>query len=244
MSSTRPPDGSPASSRPRAVVSWSSGKDAALALHEVQRSNQVDVVGLLTTITETFDRVSMHGVRRAILEEQARAAGLPLFCVSIPSPCPNPVYEQRMAEALDRLRTLGVSRIVFGDLFLEDVRAYREQRMRGTGIVPLFPLWGRPTAALAAEILACGIEAVLVTVDPRRVPKALAGRSFDDGLLADLPSGVDPCGENGEFHTCVTAGPMFRWRIPVERGAVVERDGFVFADLTLAPRRGSTQGGP
>ncbi len=234
-----------ASARPHAVVSWSSGKDSALALYETQCSGAVDVVGLLTTITEPFDRVSMHGVRRAVLEEQARAADLPLFPVMIPSPCPNPVYERRMAEALLELKSRGVSKMVFGDLYLSEVRAYREEKLKGTGIEPIFPLWGRPTRPLAMEMIGLGIEATLVTVDPRKLSASFAGRRFDRALLDELPSGVDPCGENGEFHTCVGAGPMFHRRLPLEVGPVVERDGFVFADLTLAaPVSGPTVSSP
>jgi uncharacterized protein (TIGR00290 family) len=176
-----------------------------------------------------------------VLEEQARAAGLPLFPVTIPSPCPNEIYERRMAEALLQLKAQGVSKMVFGDLYLEDVRAYREEKLKGTGIEPIFPLWGRPTRALAEEMIRLGIEATLVTVDPRKLPASFAGRRFDRILLNDLPSGVDPCGENGEFHTCVSGGPMFRRRLLVEVGPVVERDGFVFADLSLvAPASGPT----
>lgn len=220
-------------SRERTVVSWSSGKDSAMALYEAKRSPELDVVGLLTTITEPFDRVSMHGVRREILEEQARSMGLPLVPVMIPSPCSNEVYEQRMGAVVKRLVSDGVSRIIFGDLYLEDVRAYREEKLRGSGLEPAFPLWGRPTRPLAEEMIRLGIEATLVAVDPRKLPASFAGRSFDASLLADLPASVDPCGENGEFHTCVTAGPTFRWPLAVARGPVVERDGFVFADLAL-----------
>ena len=221
------------SPRLRAVVSWSSGKDSALALYETLRTNDVEVVGLLTTVSETFDRVAMHGVRRRILEAQAKAAGLPLIMVSIPFPCPNDVYEQRMGAAVRQLAEREVSQIVFGDLYLQDIRAYREAKLEGTGIAPVFPLWGRPTRPLAEEMIRLGIEATLVTVDPKKMPPGFAGRRFDRSLLADLPPGVDPCGENGEFHTCVTAGPMFRWPLPVVAGPVVERDGFVFADLDL-----------
>jgi uncharacterized protein (TIGR00290 family) len=219
------------SERPRAVVSWSSGKDAAFALLEARRSARFDIVGLLTTVTETYARVSMHGVREEILDAQAEAVGLPLFKVPIPSPCPNDVYERAMGTVLGRLEAEGVRRVIFGDLFLEDIRAYREEKLRGTGIGPEFPLWGRPTARLAEEMIDAGFDARIVALDPRKLPKSFAGRAFDRSLLADLPSGVDPCGERGEFHTCVTAGPVFHWPIPVVPGAVVERDGFVFADL-------------
>ena len=219
--------------RPRAVVSWSSGKDSAFSLYEVRRVGQLEVVGLLTTVTETYARVSMHGVREAVLDAQARAAGLPVMKVTIPSPCPNEVYERRMSEAIGRLRSDGVERMVFGDLFLEDIRAYREQRLRGTGITPEFPLWGRPTDRLAEDMIAAGLDARIVALDPRKLPARFAGRAFDRTLLAELPPGVDPCGERGEFHTCVVAGPMFDRPIPVRPGPVVERDGFVFADLEL-----------
>jgi len=221
--------------RPRAVVSWSTGKDAAWALAEVRRSSSLDVVGLLTTVTAEFDRVSMHGVRRSVLDLQAKAAGLPVLGVEIPHPCPNPVYERAMARAVDQLRAAGVARIVFGDLYLEDVRRYREDRLRETGLEPLFPLWGRPTRPLAEEMIAGGLRATVVTVDPRVLPREFAGREFDRQFLSDLPDGVDPCGENGEFHTCVTAGPMFAGPLPVRTGRVVERDGFVFVDVVPEP---------
>ncbi len=226
--------------RPRAFVSWSSGKDAAFALHEVRRSGAIDVVGLLTTVTTNFGRVSMHGVRESLLEAQAAAVGLPLLKVEIPWPCPNATYERAMAAAIRRLRELDVSRMVFGDLFLEDVRAYREERLRGTGIEPVFPLWGRPTPTLARSMIDAGLDARLVALDPRTVPRSFAGHRFDGELLEHLPPGVDPCGERGEFHTCVVAGPMFDRPIPVTPGEVVEREGFVFADLAPAgPTRAS-----
>ncbi len=224
----------PAATRPKAIVSWSSGKDSAYALWEVLRRGEIEVVGLLTTVTDAFDRVSMHGVREEVLRAQAAAVGLPLHVVRIPYPCPNAVYEERMAAIVHQLRAEGVARMVFGDLFLEDIRSYREDRLRGTGIEPVFPLWGRPTAALAREMIDAGMVAHLVAIDPRVLPSRFAGRRFDRHLLADLPSTVDPCGERGEFHTCVSAGPMLRAPIPVEPGPVVERDGFVFADLRLA----------
>ena len=228
--------------RPRAVVSWSSGKDSAYALHEVRRAGELEVVGLLTTVTETFRRVSMHGVRESVLEAQARAAGLPLHKVSIPSPCPNAVYERAMGAALERLRADGVRRVVFGDLFLEDIRAYREEKLRGTGVDPVFPLWGRPTAALAEEMITSGLRARIVALDPRHLPPSFAGRTFDRELLASFPAGVDPCGERGEFHTCVTDGPMFDRPIPVVPGEIVQRDGFVFADLEVGDLTGGSHG--
>jgi uncharacterized protein (TIGR00290 family) len=237
------PSGEPNAGRPRAVVSWSSGKDSAYALYEARRSGKFDIVGLLTTVTETYHRVSMHGVREDILDAQADAVGLPLFKVPIPSPCPNDVYERAMGTMLGRLESEGVRRVVFGDLYLEDIRAYREEKLRGTGIDPVFPLWGRPTAELAEKIIDAGFEAHLVAVDPKKLAARFAGRRFDRALLAELPAEVDPCGERGEFHTCVTAGPIFHWPIPVVPGDVVQRDGFVFADLMRSgPTRVSPSG--
>lgn len=216
---------------PRALVAWSSGKDCAWALHEVRRAGEVEVAGLLTTVTEPFARVSMHAVREELLDRQAAAAGLPCRKVRIPWPCPNAAYEARMAEALAEARAAGITHVVFGDLFLADVRAYREAKLAGTGIAPLFPLWGRDTAALAAEMIAGGLRATLTCVDPAKLDRSLAGRPFDGELLARLPAGVDPCGENGEFHTFAWAGPMFSAPIAVAPGEVVLRDGFAFADL-------------
>lgn len=220
--------------RPRAVVSWSSGKDSAYGLHLVRTAGELNVIGLLTTITETFARVSMHGVREELLRRQAEVAGLPLYPVRIPFPCPNAVYEERMGQMIARLKADGVRRIVFGDLFLEDIRSYREEKLRGTGIRPVFPLWGRATRDLAHEMIASGVRATLVAVDPRKLPASFAGRSFDAALLRELPAGSDPCGENGEFHTFVSDGPMFRRPVAIRPGAVIERDGFVFADLEPA----------
>lgn len=220
-------------SRARAWVSWSSGKDSAWALHEVLRRGELEVTALLTTVNATYSRVAMHAVRESVLEAQATVAGLPLIKVPIPSPCPNEVYEAAMREAMARAHEEGVAHIMFGDLFLEDVRRYREEKLAGTGITPVFPLWGRDTAALAREMIAAGLQAILTCVDPSKLPRALAGRWFDAALLADLPVGVDPCGENGEFHTCVVAGPMFAAELGVTVGETVERDGFVFTDVLL-----------
>ena len=218
-------------SRPRALVSWSSGKDGAWALHTLCLAKQIEPVGLLTTVTAAYGRVSMHGVREELLVRQAEEVGLPLRVVSIPSPCPNDLYEEAFLAELGRARTAGITHVVFGDLFLEDVRAYREKLLEGAGLVGVFPLWGRDTGALAREMLAGGLRAVLVCVDPEKIPASFAGRDFDPELLAELPAGVDPCGERGEFHTFARAGPMFREEIVIERGEVVRRDGFVFADL-------------
>jgi uncharacterized protein (TIGR00290 family) len=215
----------------KALIAWSSGKDSAWALHEARQSGAYDIVGALTTVTETFGRVSMHGVRKELLTAQLEAAGLPLRIVPIPYPCPNEVYEARMGMALSQAKAEGVTHAIFGDLFLEDVRAYREARMAGTGIAPAFPLWGRPTSALARAMIEGGLKTHLVTVDLKALPKSFAGRKFDEALLSDLPAGVDPCGERGEFHTCVRGGPMFSRAIPASVGDIVERDGFAFADL-------------
>lgn len=216
------------------LVSWSSGKDSAWMLHLLKRERPGAAAALLTTISEAHDRVSMHGVRTSVLRAQAEAAGLPLITLEIPSPCSNEIYEKHMRSVVNRAVADGFTHVAFGDLFLEDVRRYREERLAETGLQPLFPLWGMPTADLAEEMIAGGIEARLTCVDPRVLSPALAGRHFDRDLLAALPAAVDPCGERGEFHTCVTAGPMFSKRIDVSVGATVERDGFVFADL--APR--------
>ena len=219
--------------KPKALIAWSSGKDSAWALHEIRRAGEYEVVGALTTVTETFQRVSMHGVREDILYAQHEAAGLPSLIVPIPYPCPNEIYEARMAAALADAKAAGVTHVIFGDLFLEDVRAYREQKLAGTGITPLFPLWGKPTAALAREMIDGGLETYLICVDPKQLSRDFAGRRFDHALLNDLPAGVDPCGEKGEFHSCVVAGPMFSRRIDVAVGETVERDGFVYTDLIL-----------
>ena len=219
------------SPRPKVVVSWSSGKDSALALHDVLRSGDVEVVGILTTITSTYGRVSMHGVRESLLDAQAEALGLRCWKIPIPSPCPNDVYEREMAAALDGIQRLGVTAVVFGDLFLEDIRRYREVRLAEVGMRGVFPLWGKETLALARQMLEVGIRATLTCIDPKRLDRSFAGRGFDDALLGDLPAGVDPCGENGEFHTFAWAAPMFRRPVPVAVGEVVDRDGFVFADL-------------
>jgi uncharacterized protein (TIGR00290 family) len=216
---------------PPALISWSSGKDSAYALSEIARTRVVEAVGLLTTVTETFGRVSMHGVREELLRMQAAVLGLPLRIVRIPYPCPNEVYEREMRHALEAARSGGVHHVVFGDLFLEDIRRYREERMSEVEMECVFPLWHRPTAELAREMLRSGLKARLVCVDPHVLDRSFAGRAFDDQLLTDLPHGVDPCGERGEFHTFVTDSPMFRSPISTRLGEVVDRDGFVFADL-------------
>jgi uncharacterized protein (TIGR00290 family) len=217
--------------RPKALIAWSSGKDSAWALHVARRTNEFDIVGALTTVTDSFARVSMHGVREELLHAQLDAAGVPATIVRIPYPCPNEIYEQKMAAAIADAKAAGVTHMIFGDLFLREVRAYRERQLAGTGIAPVFPLWDMPTAALAREMIAGGVEAYLTVVDLKKLPAGLAGRRFDEVLLDALPAGCDPCGENGEFHSFVAAGPMLRYRIPVRVGETVERDGFAFADL-------------
>jgi uncharacterized protein (TIGR00290 family) len=220
--------------RAKALIAWSSGKDSAWALHETRRQGDFDVVGALTTVTETFSRVSMHGVREELLAAQLEAAGLAPIRVPIPFPCPNEVYEARMASALADARAKGVTHVIFGDLFLEDVRRYREEKLSGTGIAPVFPLWGRPTDRLARDMIDGGVETYLACVDLKQLPITFAGRRLDRALLAELPAGADPCGEQGEFHTFVAAGPMLTRRIAVVVGDVVEREGFAFADLLPA----------
>jgi uncharacterized protein (TIGR00290 family) len=220
--------------RPQALIAWSSGKDSAWALHEVRRAGEFDVVGALTTVTDEFARVSMHGVREELLHAQLAAAGLPAIVVRIPYPCPNDIYEREMAATIADARARGVTHTIFGDLFLEDVRAYRERQLAGSGITPVFPIWHRPTAALAREMIASGMQAHLTTVDVAKLPAAFAGRRFDAALLGALPEGADPCGENGEFHSFVSAGPMLKGKIAVKVGETVERDGFAFADLLAA----------
>lgn len=212
----------------RVLLSWSSGKDSAWSLHILRQDPQVQVVGLLTTFNEAVDRVAMHAVRHDIVRAQAVAAGLPLWPVMIPSPCPNEIYEQRMQAAMDEARAKGVTHVAFGDLFLEDVRRYREERLAPTGILPLFPLWGRPTAELSREMIDGGLRATITCVDPRQLDRSFAGRQFE---ATSFPEGVDPCGERGEFHTCVTAGPMFARPLETKAGDIVERDGFVFCDV-------------
>ncbi|HXY75490.1 MAG TPA: hypothetical protein VEH54_01150 [Steroidobacteraceae bacterium] len=218
-------------SPPRAYVSWSSGKDSAFALHEARRLGLAEIVGVLTTINEEYDRVAMHGVRSALLDRQIAALDLPCIKVPLPHPCPNALYESRMADACAEIKRQGVRHIVFGDLFLEDIRAYREEQLAALGMEGLFPLWKRDTRALADSMIAGGLIAYIACLDPRRLARRFAGRRFDGTLLSELPASVDPCGENGEFHTVITAGPMLRAPIPVTIGDTIEREGFVFTDV-------------
>lgn len=212
------------------MLSWSSGKDSAWTLHTM-RQQGVKVVGLLTTLNSTHDRVAMHAVRRQLLRAQADAAGLPLLEVDLPWPCSNEIYEQRMTEACARAKGMGVTHMAFGDLFLEDVRQYRVDKLKPTGLEPIFPLWGKPTPALAQEMIAGGLRAVLTCVDPKQIEAKFVGREFDASLLTELPATCDPCGERGEFHSFVYAGPMFKAPLNVKLGEIVTRDGFTFADV-------------
>lgn len=220
-------------SKPKAWLSWSSGKDSAWSLHVMRQRGDLEITALLTTVNQKYERVAMHAVRESLLDAQAAATGLPVVKVSIGSPCSNEAYERAMAEAMVRARAEGITQVVFGDLFLEDIRKYREENLAKCGLAPVFPLWGRNTRKLASQMIASGLRAYLTCVDPKKLDAAFAGRAFDAQCLADLPRHIDPCGENGEFHTCVVAGPMFSSPIPVAAGDVIERDGFVFADFLL-----------
>lgn len=220
--------------KPKLLLSWSSGKDCAFALHALRQAGEFGIAGLVTTFNSAFDRVAMHAVRHALVEAQAAAAGLPLWRIDLPWPCSNADYERIMEGFIVEAKAGGVTAMAFGDLFLEDVRAYREKNLAGTGIEPVFPLWGRDTAELARDMIASGLQARITAVDPRKLDASFAGRAFDSALLADLPDSVDPCGENGEFHTFCQAGPTFDRPIAVRSGEVVVRDGFVFADLLPA----------
>lgn len=224
----------------RVLLSWSSGKDSAWTLHLLRQQNEWEVVGLLTTVNAEFDRVAMHGTRRSVLEAQAEAAGVPLWTVPLPWPCSNDLYEQRMREACERAVSQSVETIAFGDLFLQEIRAYRERQLSGTGLEPLFPLWERPTDELAREMIAGGLRARLTCVDTKQLDASFVGCEFDSALLKDLPPEVDPCGERGEFHTCVYAGPMFASPLQLSRGEVVLREDFAYVDFhctLLCPTR-------
>jgi uncharacterized protein (TIGR00290 family) len=213
------------------LLSWSGGKDSAWALHTLRQSAEYEVAGLLTTVNEEFRRVAIHGFREELLERQAEAAGLPLWRVPLPYPCTNEIYEARMADVCDRAVREGMLGIAFGDLFLEEIRAYRVARLAETGLEPVFPIWGVPTDELAKQMIAGGLRARLTCVDPRKVHAEFAGREWDEALLRELPQDVDPCGENGEFHSFAWSGPMFRSPIAITTGERVEREGFVYCDL-------------
>lgn len=220
----------------RVLLSWSSGKDSAWTLQRLRQEPDVQLVGLLTTFNEQVDRVAMHAVRHELARAQAAATGLPLWPVMLPWPCDNAEYERRMAAVIERAHAEGVTQVAFGDLYLEDIRAYRERQMEGSGIEPIFPLWGAEgdTASLAREMIAAGLSAVLTCVDPRQLDPSFVGRRFDAALLEQLPPGVDPCGENGEFHTFCNRGPMFAKEIAVRVGERVDRDGFCYSDVLPA----------
>jgi uncharacterized protein (TIGR00290 family) len=218
----------------RILLSWSSGKDSAWSLHALRQRGEYEVVGLLTTFNEAAGRVAMHGVRRELVEQQAAAAGLPLWAVPLPWPCSNEQYESLMTQTCAKAVSEGIEGVAFGDLFLEDVRAYREKQMAGTGLEPIFPVWGMPTRALAEEMIAAGVRGKLTCVDTTKLDQSFVGREFNQALLSALPDGVDPCGERGEFHTFVYAGPMLNVALPISVGVTVVRDQFVFADLVIA----------
>jgi uncharacterized protein (TIGR00290 family) len=217
--------------RTKALLSWSTGKDSAWSLHVLRQQTEVEAAGLLTTVNEVYSRVAMHAVRVELLEAQAEAVGLPLWKIPIPSPCSNAEYEAAMLAAIERAKSEEIKVFAFGDLFLGDIRRYREDFLRETGVTPIFPIWGRDTKALAHEMVASGLRARVTCVDPRQLAASFAGREFDAQFLADLPPTVDPCGERGEFHTFAYDGPMFHYPVPVQLGEIVEREGFVFADL-------------
>ncbi len=217
----------------KTILSWSSGKDSAWALHTLRQDPKYDVVGLLTTVNAAANRVAMHGVRREILEAQGRAADLPLKVVELPWPCSNEEYEALMRGFVEDAVAAGVEAVAFGDLFLEDVRAYRERQLAGTGLAPVFPIWGLPTDKLAREMIAAGIVAHVSVVDTRLISSDFSGRLFDLALLDELPASADPCGEKGEFHTCVSAGPMFARPLNISVGERVQRDDFVYADFVI-----------
>lgn len=215
----------------RILLSWSTGKDSAWSLHVLRQDPEVEVIGLLTTVNTTHERVAMHSTRVVLAEAQAHAVGLPLRVIPLPWPCPNEVYEREMRRAVKDAAENGATHIAFGDLFLADIRAYRVKQLEGSGLQPLFPIWHQPTDSLARRMIGTGVIAVVTCVDPKQLSPSFAGRTFDRTFLNDLPEGVDPCGENGEFHTCVLAGPMFRETLLASVGEVVVRDGFFFADL-------------
>lgn len=215
----------------KALMSWSSGKDSAWALHKLQQNPEIDLVGLFCTVNKEFDRVAMHGVRVELLQKQAKSIGLPLEIIEIPHPCSNAEYEKIMGQFVERAKNDNIEYFAFGDLFLEDVRNYREQMLKGSGISPIFPVWGIPTDKLSREMIGGGLRTVITCIDPKQTPKEFVGKEFDKSFLDSLPETIDPCGENGEFHSFVFDGPMFREKIEIFVGDIVHRDDFVFADV-------------
>ena len=215
----------------RTLLSWSSGKDSAWSLHVLRQDPDIEVVGLVSTINEEFDRVAMHAVRVELLKRQAKAVGLPLHIIPLPNPCTNEIYESRMNDFIASIKNEGIEYMAFGDLYLEDIRAYRESRLKDTGITPLFPIWGIPTDELANTMVRSGLRAQITCVDPKKIDPSFAGREYNQSLINDLPDNVDPCGENGEFHSFCFAGPMFSQPVDITLGDTVEREGFVFSDL-------------
>lgn len=221
--------------RKRVMLAWSSGKDSAWMLHRLRRDPDVDIAGLFTTLNQSTGRVAVHEVRTELLEAQAHAAGLPLHAIPLPHPCPNTVYEAAIAAFVGRAKTEGVTHVAFGDLFLDDIRRYRERQFAALGVEPLFPLWGLATRALADEMVNSGLRAWITCVDSRQAPREWAGRLFEPAFVAQIPEGIDPCGERGEFHTFAFEGPMFDAPIPTRIGEVAERGGFVYADVLSSP---------
>ena len=216
------------------LLSWSSGKDSAWTLLVLRQQQDIQVAALVTTFNSAANRVAMHAVRRSLVDAHVERTGIPLWTVDLPWPCSNVDYEERMRAVYERAREGGITAVAFGDLFLEDIRDYRVRQLQGTGLEPLFPVWQIPTAQLGREMIAAGVKAKLTCVDPSKLEKSFAGRDYDQQLLEALPPGIDPCGENGEFHTFVYDAPVFSRPIRVQMGEVVERDGFVFADVLPA----------
>ena len=215
----------------KALMSWSTGKDSAWALHQLRQNPEIDLLGLFCTVSKEFNRVAMHGVRVELLQEQAESIGLPVEIIEVPYPCSNAEYDRIMGQFVERARNNNIEYFAFGDLFLEDVRNYREEKLKGSGIEPIFPVWGIPTDKLSREMISSGLRAVITCIDPEQTPKEFLGREFNESFLDSLPETIDPCGENGEFHSFVFAGPMFKERIEIVVGDTVHRDDFVFADV-------------